>query len=189
MITHTHTHTETLHTHKQCNLRHSALSIQFQFQLLTDFDNLIERGLLFNTLNRFRLDSRCKLLLISFVYFQLSTLDSTWLATRDALSTWTTRRPLKTKRRYKCRLLGYRSKSKRSSQTIATNSNSNRESGGTAAACTGTQASKRHRTRTRTRTGDQTATYTMLGLWFESLLSPARDWLCLVVSELQQFSN
>lgn len=42
-----------------------------------------------------------------------------------------------------------------------------------------------HRTRTRTRTADQTATYTMLGLWFESLLSPA--WNCL--GELQQFSN
>lgn len=81
MITHTHTHTQRHFTYTHTDSAIS-LSIQFQFQLLTDFDNLIERRLLFNRLNRFLLDSLsttfcCKLLLISFVYFQLSTLDLT----------------------------------------------------------------------------------------------------------------
>lgn len=134
---HSHTHTETLHIHTHTD---SAISLSIQFQFLTDFDNLIERGLLFNRLNsRFSILFRPRSVVsccLSHSFISNSRL-STRLAIRDVLSTWTTRRPLKTKRRYKCRLLGYRSKSKRSSQTIATNSNSNRESGGTAASASG----------------------------------------------------
>lgn len=130
MITHTHTQRHFTITHRQCTVR-CQFNFNFNCWLISitslkgvcysidwiDFDSIL-------------VVSCC----LSHSFISNSRLDSTWLAIRDALSTCTTRRPLKTKRRYKCRLLGYRSKSKRSSQTIATNSNSNRESGGTAAA-------------------------------------------------------